>query len=148
MGPDGPQREEVHVSSTENSVHSGVGNGTAVNVVVLAGRLSGDPVVTQLKSGDELRRYEVTIPPGDTPGGPVRAETVPVVWFSPRRPPSLSEGSRVVVVGRVRRRYFRTVGGTASRTEVVAERVWRDSPDRRGRAQALSTARLKAGLGG
>ena len=36
----------------------------------------------------------------------------------------LEEGDAVVVTGRVRRRFFRAGGATASRTEVVADAVW------------------------
>lgn len=89
------------------------------NVVVLIGRLARPPEARELPSGDRLVAYEVTV---DRPGE--RAETVPVVWF--RAPASgLDHGvdEHMVVVGRVRRRFFRTAGGTQSRTEVVAETV-------------------------
>jgi single-strand DNA-binding protein len=65
--------------------------------------------------------YEVTTP--DPAGG--AADTAPVAWFDPpARLPALGQGDEIVVLGRVRRRFFRTAGGTtASRTEVVADRV-------------------------
>jgi single-strand DNA-binding protein len=88
------------------------------NVAVVRGRLSSDPVHRQLPSGDRLIGYEVTVP---TPSGP--AESVPVVWIVTGRPPAVTAGDEVVVVGRVRRRFFRAAGTTASRTEVVATRV-------------------------
>ena len=59
----------------------------------------------------------------------VRAEheptsSVPVVWFDPpKRAAEMDTGTLVTVTGRVRRRFFRTAGGTRSRTEVVAELV-------------------------
>lgn len=87
------------------------------NVVVLRGSLSSDPVTRSLPSGDVLHALEVTV---RTPGAP--ADTVPVVSTA-RLPAGLSAGAQVVVVGRVRRRFFRAGGATASRTEVVAERV-------------------------
>ena len=71
-----------------------------------------------LPSGDRLVNFEVTIE------GPGRRETVPVVWFD--APPGASayeNDAAVVVVGRVRRRFFRAGGATASRTEVVADVV-------------------------
>ena len=89
------------------------------NVVVLIGRLARPAEARELPSGDRLVAYEVTV---DRPGE--RAETVPVVWFA--APPSAGDhdvDERMVVVGRVRRRFFRTGGGTQSRTEVVAEAV-------------------------
>lgn len=61
--------------------------------------------------------YEVTVARGGE-----RSETVPVVWLDP--PASAADraaGERVVVVGRVRRRFFRAGGSTQSRTEVVAD---------------------------
>jgi single-strand DNA-binding protein len=71
-----------------------------------------------LPSGDRLVSFEVTV------DGPQRCETVPVVWFgAPARAASFESDDSVVVVGRVRRRFFRAGGVTASRTEVVAEVV-------------------------
>mgnify|MGYP003704667129 FL=1 len=56
--------------------------------------------------------------------------SVPVVWFDPSSPPLLDAGSEVLVRGTVRRRFFRSGGGTQSRTEVLAEEVV-DLADRR-----------------
>jgi single-strand DNA-binding protein len=92
-----------------------------LNVAVLRGRVARPPVLRELGTGGGLVAYEVTVPTGE-PGG--RAETVPVVW--PSAPPSavaMAEGEEVVVVGRVRRRFFRAGGVIQSRTEVVAEQV-------------------------
>ncbi len=89
-----------------------------MNVVVLRGRLARPAEERVLPSGDRLVGFEVTV------DGPGRAETVPVVWFG--APPSAAGydvDAQVVVVGRVRRRFFRAGGATASRTEVVAEVV-------------------------
>lgn len=90
-----------------------------VNVVVLVGTLSRPPEERTLPSGDRLVAFEVTTRP---PEG--RAESVPVVW--PGATPAavaLPAGEAVVVVGRVRRRFFRSGGATASRTEVVASGI-------------------------
>jgi hypothetical protein len=63
--------------------------------------------------------YEVTVAP---PGA--RAETVPVVWYdAPASAADRDVDEQVLVVGRVRRRFFRARGTTQSRTEVVAEAV-------------------------
>src|SRR5436190_17895585 len=90
-----------------------------MNVVALRGRLARPAEQRVLPSGELLVAYEVTIPrPGE------RAETVPVVWFNPSgRAAELDTDEHVVVVGRVRRRFFRAGGGTGSRTEVVADAV-------------------------
>lgn len=90
-----------------------------LDLAVLVGTLSSEPVEQTLPSGSVLLRYEVTIR-DRTP-----ADTVPVSWLDPRRPPSLAAGDRVVVVGRVRRRFFRAGGATRSATEVLAASVSR-----------------------
>jgi len=89
------------------------------NVVALVGRLARPAEVRQLPSGDRLVTYEVTVPrPGE------RAESVPVVWFqAPARAAELAVDEQVVVVGRVRRRFYQAGGSTQSRTEVVADVV-------------------------
>ncbi|HZU72636.1 MAG TPA: single-stranded DNA-binding protein [Acidimicrobiales bacterium] len=90
-----------------------------MNVVVLAGRLSSPPQEKLLESGTRLMSLQVTVP-GDAKG----AESVPVVWFdAPARAVEMDEGEEVVVVGRVRRRFFRAGGATQSRTEVLADSV-------------------------
>jgi single-strand DNA-binding protein len=90
-----------------------------MNVVVVRGTLSRAPRARTLPSGDELVALEVTVRPDRGP-----AESVNVAWFDPpASAAALDEGSEVVVTGRVRRRFFRSGGATASRTEVVAERV-------------------------
>jgi single-strand DNA-binding protein len=92
-----------------------------MNLVVLRGILSRPPEARALKSGDLLVSYEVTVAGRDGP-----AESVPVVWFSPpggAAAANLDADDAVVVVGRVRRRFFQAGGSTQSRTEVVADRV-------------------------
>ena len=89
------------------------------NLVVLRGTLSSDPRHRALPSGDELLSYEITT---ETADGRL---SVPVAWFSPKRPPAVRAGDEVVAVGLVRRRFFRAGGATISRTEVVADVVAR-----------------------
>lgn len=91
-----------------------------MNVVILRGTLSRPPSTRPLPSGDQLVTLEVTTRP---PEG--RAESVPVIWpGGPERLLRLEAGAEVVVTGRVRRRFFRAGGATASRTEVLADAVW------------------------
>ncbi|HEX3541627.1 MAG TPA: hypothetical protein VHT75_14435 [Acidimicrobiales bacterium] len=98
-----------------------------MNVVVLQGRLARPAEERVLPSGDRLVGYEVTV---DGPEG--RNETVPVVWFAaPASAGGFDVDTEVVVVGRVRRRFFRANGATASRTEVVAEVVLRAAQGKR-----------------
>lgn len=90
----------------------------AANLVVLVGTLSSPPRPRSLPSGSWLVDFDVT-----TRGGTGTC-SVPVAWPDPgARADRLDEGSPVVVVGYVRRRFFRAGGVTASRTEVVAVRV-------------------------
>ena len=90
-----------------------------MNVVVLRGRLSRPPEVRDLPSGDSLVAYEVTVERNGE-----KAESVPVVCFAVSAAPTdLEPDTEVVVVGRVRRRFFRAGGATQSRTEVVADGV-------------------------
>jgi single-strand DNA-binding protein len=90
-----------------------------MNVVVLHGTLIRLPEERLLPSGDRLVTFDVRVRRRDTP-----AETVPVVWpDAPARALDHAEGDAVVVVGRVRRRFYRAGGVTNSRTEVVADDV-------------------------
>ena len=88
-----------------------------MNQVLLTGRLSSAPQYRELASGSSLWSLELTT---DTPEG---AWSVPVAWFDPPVPPEFGVGDEVVVLGAVRRRFFRTPAGTQSRTEVVASEV-------------------------
>jgi single-strand DNA-binding protein len=109
--------------------------GSVTNVVVLIGRLARPAQSRQLPSGDVLVEYQLTVPRAGQ-----RAENVPVVW---ERPPASAGDhdvdAEVVVVGRVRRRFFRSGGRTESRTEVVADVVVPARQAKRARA-ALGAA--------
>jgi single-strand DNA-binding protein len=90
-----------------------------VNLVTLQGRLARPAADRLLPSGDRLVGFEVT-----TEGPEGKAETVPVVRFgAPASAAALDADEQVLVVGRVRRRFFRAGESTQSRTEVVAEVV-------------------------
>ena len=91
-----------------------------MNVVVIQGKLSSEPQLRELASGSVLYSLEVTTPAS---AASERACSVPVAWFDPPAAPSLEPGAEVVVVGTVRRRFFRGALGTQSRTEVVASEV-------------------------
>lgn len=90
-----------------------------MNLVIVRGRLCRPPESRLLPSGDAVVVYDVRV---ERCGQ--RAETVPVAWFAaPASAADLAVDEEVVVVGRVRRRFFRSGGSTQSRTEVVADRV-------------------------
>lgn len=111
-----------------------------MNIVVLRGHLSRPPEVRRLPSGADIVSYEVTI---EREGA--RAETVPVVCEGGDAPTDLEPDSGVVVVGRVRRRFFRAGASTQSRTEVVAEAV---VPSRLVKRAARLVANAQAALAG
>lgn len=105
------------------------------NLVVLNGALAADPRRRELPSGTEIAEFDLTT------RGSSGTVSVPISWPSP---PALAEllhaGDEVMVVGTVRRRFFRAGGTTASRTEVVPLRVALRRPDRRRAMSAVAEA--------
>jgi single-strand DNA-binding protein len=111
------------------------------NLAVLAGTLSRAPEARQLPSGDTLVALELTV----RAEGRV-SESVPVAWLDPPAAAFAWEaGEALVVVGRVRRRFFRAGGATQSRTEVVADAV---VPARRAAAARKAVAAAVESLEG
>lgn len=89
------------------------------NVAVILGRLSRPGAERVLPSGDRLLSLELSVSHAGQ-----RAETLPVVVFEPPSSAShLDAGEEVLVIGRVRRRFFRAAGTLQARTEVVARTV-------------------------
>jgi single-strand DNA-binding protein len=112
-----------------------------MNIVILRGTLSSEPALRSLPSGSTLLTCEVTTRPAVGP-----ARSVPVAWFDPPATAGLAVGTEVVVTGEVRRRFFRTGGATASRTDVVATTVLPARQAKRaGRAIAAALAEAEAG---
>ena len=109
-----PDRDKTdHNKTDRDRTESGL------NVVMLRGRLSRPAELRVLPSGDRLVALELSIA-----GVGTRTESVPVVWHdAPAGAEALDVDQAVVVLGRVRRRFFRAGGSTQSRTEVVAETV-------------------------
>lgn len=93
-----------------------------VNTVTLVGRLSLAPEERVLPSGDRLWTFRVVVP--RPAGGRGRAGQVDAldcaVWGGSvrRSMRRWREGDLVQVTGSVRRRFFRTPSGAASRVEV------------------------------
>lgn len=100
-----------------------------INVVVLQGELTSEPLLRELPTGDEVTNLEVSTPMEDG------RHSVPVVVHSNRV--DVEAGDRVVVVGLVRRRFFRAGAGVQSRTEVVATSV----------VKATQAARVRRAVG-
>lgn len=91
--------------------------GTPVNNVELTGRVSGEPEARVLSSGDDLVTLRLVVPRRS--GGPV--DTIDLACWSPsarRSAGRVADGDQVHVTGALRRRFFRTPGGAASRYEV------------------------------
>lgn len=113
-----------------------------LNVAVVAGTLSSPPQERVLPSGGRIVSYEVTVRHGSGP-----ADTVPVAWADPPAAAlGFDTGDDVIVVGRVRRRFFRAGGATSSRTEVVADAVVAARQVKR--ASAVLAKALEAAGGG
>ena len=112
-----------------------------MNVVAIQGRLARPAEQRVLPSGSRLVALEVTVRRDQGP-----AETAPVVWLeAPAWASALDADTPVLVVGRIRRRFFKAAGATQSRTEVVAERVVPGQAGKRVRAAlAEVSARIEA----
>jgi single-strand DNA-binding protein len=103
------------------------------NLVVLRGRLSSEPLVRPLPSGTTVTQIELTTHcDGASVSVPVVVESGPVTAVA---------GAELVVIGHVRRRFFRAGGVTQSRTEVVASEL---HPVRRRKAIERAIARAHA----
>ena len=114
------------------------------NLSVVVGTLTRPPEQRSLPSGDHVHALEVTVHPNDAP-----AESVPVAWPNgPARALGWPVGTELLVVGRVRRRFFRAGGVTQSRTEVVATAAVptrREAAARKALLAALEHLRAPAG---
>src|SRR3954453_13271679 len=103
------------------------GKVVSCNLAVIRGVCSSAPDVRSLPSGEKLAVLQVTVRP---PEG--HATSVPVVvWSPPAWVAKVDAGDEVVVVGRVRRRFYQVGGAAASRVEVEAEVVARANDRRR-----------------
>jgi len=99
----------------------------SVNLSVLCGGCSGPPEIRVLESGSRLATLALRCPTGAD-----RATSVPVtVWDPPAWLETVGAGDRLVVVGRLRRRFFQRPGGVGSRVDVEAELVGRARDRRR-----------------
>ncbi len=102
----------------------------AANDVRLVGRLSSEPIVVELPSGDSLVTFRISVPRGSVSGpgggagtGGQRVDSVPCTAWSPRLRRSIvtwRTGDVVEVTGAVRCRFYQSGGATRSRVEVEA----------------------------
>jgi single-strand DNA-binding protein len=96
---------------------------TTSNVALLRGAIVGELISRDLPSGSTVVQFDVatTVTAGDK----TVKVSVPVSWVDPpsRALDPIEQGLDVVVVGTVRRRFFRSGGSTQSRTEVVVDAI-------------------------
>jgi single-strand DNA-binding protein len=98
---------------------SSVAATNSVNLAVVRGVCSSPAEVRILPSGATLVVLQVT-----TRHGAEAAVSVPVVaWDAPAAVSALGIGDEIVALGRVRRRFFRAGGSTASRVEIEASHI-------------------------
>lgn len=102
----------------------------AANDVRLVGRLTGQPAMVDLPSGDALVTFRISVP-RSSPSSPARGhsgsgqrvDSVPCTAWAPRLRRSIltwRAGDLVEITGAVRCRFFQAGGATRSRVEVEA----------------------------
>lgn len=100
---------------------------TDTNLVLLAGTLVAAPIIRTLRGGGT--RVDLTVAVRSV-GPPRRVDAIPIsCWDPPELPPDVPSGTRVTVVGAIRRRFWATDAGRESRLEVVAGQVAFDAAD-------------------
>lgn len=99
----------------------------SVNVALVRGCLSSPPEIRVLESGRTLAVLQVTARPDGE-----RAVSVPVAAWDPAAwVEDLEADDEVLVVGPVRRRFYRAATGSASRVEIEAVMLAKGSDKRR-----------------
>jgi single-strand DNA-binding protein len=93
------------------------------NIAVIRGSVRAEPTARELPGGGVVVQFDVATT--TEAAGRQLSVSVPVAWNDPTAAQLgvLAGGSEVLVVGTVRRRFFRVGGVTQSRTEVVADAV-------------------------
>ena len=98
-----------------------------VNVVVLAGTVSADPVERKMLSGDEVTELRLSVPEAGR-----RLLPLPVAaWHAtvgPQAVRGIAKGDEVLVHGQLVRRFYRSGAGARSLTEVVASGIKKLEP--------------------
>lgn len=111
----------THVTTAPGPVH--------LNEVTLLGRVSAPPETRELPSGDRLVTFRLVVDRPPEKGSTKRAvDVIDVACWAKRAQRSaltLGPDDLVRVEGSLRRRFFATGGGRASRYEVEAGRLTR-----------------------
>ena len=93
------------------------------NVAAIRGAVRADPILRELPGGGAVAQFDVVT--ATMSNGRELTVSVPVAWHDPTDAQLgiVTSGADVVVIGTVRRRFFRVGAATQSRTEVVADVV-------------------------
>ena len=102
-------------------------SGAGVNEVIVGGRISGSPEQRELPSGDTVVQLRLVVPRSGSRAAAARGgatvDTIDVACWTKalqRRAVRLKPGDLVMVRGALRRRFWRSPAGPASRYEVEA----------------------------
>jgi single-strand DNA-binding protein len=106
--------------------------GESVNEVIVGGRISGSPEERELPSGDTVVQLRLVVPRSGSRGrvgaGGATVDTIDVACWTKalqRKAVRCKPGDFVTVHGALRRRFWRSPGGPASRYEVEATALGR-----------------------
>ncbi len=105
--------------------------GAGVNEVIVGGRVSAQPEERELPSGDTVVQLRLVVPRSDSrarAGGGATVDTIDVACWTKalqRKAIRLKPGDLVTVRGALRRRFWRSPAGPASRYEVEASALGR-----------------------
>ena len=111
------------------------------NEIFLRGRLTGEPELRVLPSGDELVSFRLTVarPAHDRTGSRSTVDSIDCATLAPkvRRCVERAQlGDELELTGSLRRRFWRGAAGLASRYEVIVTSARSNSPVRRRRSDA------------
>jgi single-strand DNA-binding protein len=113
---------------------------SADNYIYLHGRLAAGPVHRELPSGDVLAVFRLTVP--RPPGERVRVDSIECASVRPRVLKTLERaqpGDELELTGALRRRFWRSPAGPASRYTVDAETLKLSRAGRQGGASPSRT---------
>jgi len=95
------------------------------NSVTLVARVTAEAQQLELPSGDTLMKFRVVVP-RYKPVTKATVDTIDYVAFKPvaqRKSATLAVGDIVEITGELRRRFWKTGAGVASRTEVEVSKI-------------------------
>ena len=124
-----PRAKASGTRTAPTAAVAGADRPIGTNEVTLVGRLAGEIKEITLPSGDVLSSFRVVVPRTEaTRTGGAKVDTIDCVATAAGVRRSIerrSAGDAVLVVGALRRRFFRAAGSVASRYEVAATKVTR-----------------------